>query len=260
LLVEEQIKHYQSLDKWFQTPLGHYVAQQFTTELNSFEQNLKGDTLIQLGCCGDNPWLSSLQYQKQWIISPYQHNQKQHLVSALHQLPFAKNSLDCVVVPLSLEPFKNSYTLLDEIDRVLTPMGFAIFLSISPWSAWGAAMKSGLLRCYQNNKVRMHSALSLNRIMLQRGYRQCALGSFCYIPPVNNASWIKRMTFLDEVGKMVWPFPAGVYSFIAQKYQLITPNLTLEAQVSLSNKEYESPLQPAIKSYSTISLDKDLDF
>lgn len=256
MLVEEQIKYYQSLDKWFQTPLGLYVAQQFASELHSFDQHLQGETLIQLGCCGGNRWLSSLKYEKQWIISPFQLKQEQHLVSTLHQLPFARNSLDCVVVPLSLEPFKNSFTLLDEIDRVLSPMGFVIFLSINPWSTWGAAMKTGLLHCYQNNKVKMHSALSLNRIMLQRGYRQCAQGSFCYIPPVNNQSWIKRMTFLDEVGKMVWPFPAGCYSYIAQKYEVITPNLTLQSQVALINKEYEPPLQPAIKSYSLIPSDK----
>lgn len=122
-------------------------------------------------------------------------------------------------------------------------MGFVILLGINPWSLWGGAMKMGLLHCYDDTKVNMRTPFNLNRIFLQRGYRQYSLSSFCYIPPVSNPTLIKKLTFLDEIGKMLWPFPSGFYCYIAQKYQLIEPSLQIKL-MSKPIKNYEAPLQP----------------
>jgi hypothetical protein len=69
------------------------------------------------------------------------------------------------------------------------------------------------------------SSLSLKHDMLSRGYSLCLLDSFYYIPPVANRKWIHYLEFLNEVGKMVWPFPAGFYCLVMQKYQPIGPSL-----------------------------------
>ncbi len=65
----------------------------------------------------------------------------------------------------------------------------------------GGAMKWGLLNCYGNQTVKLRSAFNLNRIFLQRGYKQCSLTNFCYIPPVNSQSLIKKLTFLMRLAK-----------------------------------------------------------
>lgn len=245
-MIEEQIKHYQALSKWFESPLGISVANEFSSQLVPVKDYLKGDTLLQLGNCGDNPWLDSLQYHHKWLASPFLMNKHFDLECSFNQLPLNRNSIDCIVAPLILEPFGNSFTLLDEIDRVLKPMGLIILLNINPWSLWGLAMKSGLLHCYNNKKIKMRTAFNLNRIFLQRGYRQCSLSNFCYIPPINNKSIIKKMTFFDEVGKMIWPFPSGFYCYIAQKYEYISPNLITKPVTETIEEDYKSPLHPAI--------------
>ncbi|MGL5742890.1 MAG: methyltransferase domain-containing protein [Legionella sp.] len=244
MLIERQIKQYRALNKWFQSPLGLFAAHEFIVNLESNKNYSSGETLLQLGNGGDNLWLKKFNYTHKWIASPFPLANEIQLECALNQLPLARNSVNCIISPLTLEPFGTSLSLIDEIDRVLSPMGFIILLSINPWSLWGGAMKMGMLHCYRDQKIKMRTPFNLNRIFLQRGYRQCALSSFCYIPPVNNPSLIKKFTFLDEIGKMLWPLPSGFYCYIAQKYQLIEPILHLK-HIEKHRKDYEAPLHPA---------------
>ncbi len=243
MLIERQVRQYRALDKWFQSPLGLFAAHEFMVNLEQANAYLKGETLLQLGNCGDNPWLKKLKFNHQWIASPFDVAKKVGLESELNHLPLIRNSVDCVVAPLTLEPFNDSMSLIDEIDRVLKPMGFVVFLCINPWSLWGAAIKSGLLNCYSDSAIKMRSPFCLNRVFVQRGYRQYSLSNFCYIPPVTTASLIKKMTFLDEIGKMVWPYPSGFYCYIAQKHQLIQPSL-ISRQKAQAISNYRAPLQP----------------
>ncbi|KTC93213.1 methyltransferase domain-containing protein [Legionella cincinnatiensis] len=244
MLIERQIKQYRALNKWFHSPLGHFTAHEFLVNLDSTMEYSYGRTLLQLGNCGDNPWLKKFNYMHKWIASPfYLANKKTQIECALNQLPLERNSIDCIIAPLTLEPFGSSFSLIDEIDRVLSPMGFVILLGINPWSLWGGAMKMGLLHCYSDSKIKMRTPFNLNRVFLQRGYRQYFLSSFCYIPPVSNPALIKKLTFLDEIGKMLWPCPSGFYCYIAQKYQLIEPSLQIQSMTK-SIKDYEVPLQP----------------
>jgi len=245
LVIEQQINTSRALEEWFQSPLGQFVAQEFIMDLKPLTDYLRGEYFLQLGTCGENPWLDLFRYKYQWIASPYSTKHNNQLVCSLNQLPFSRNSMDCVLVPLGLEPFENAYSLIDEIDRVLHPMGFVIFLCLNPWSLWGGALKCGLLRCFADNKIKMRTALSLNRIFSQRGYRQCSLSNFCYIPPVKSEQLINKFVFLDDVGKMIWPFPSGFYCYIAQKYEYITPNLIAKELVHNVENEYKTPLQPA---------------
>ena len=83
--------------------------------------------------------------------------------------------------------------------------------------------------------------------MLHRGYTQCALTSFYYIPPVTNEFLIRKLEFLNEMGKMVWPFPAGFYCLIMQKYQPCSPSLLLDIADKGVLIQQESSLQATSK-------------
>ena len=198
MLIEHHVNQYRTLNEWFQSPLGLSVALEFTNALEPVTNYLKGDILLQLGHCGDNPWLNNMNFSHKWVASPVSVENSHRVESALNQLPFPRNSLDCVLAPLSLEPFGSSLTLLDEIDRVLKPMGHVIILSINPWSLWGVAAKCGLLHCYNVRKIQLRTAFNLNRTFLQRGYTQSALGHFGYFPPSNKKVWRSKFAFFDE--------------------------------------------------------------
>ena len=248
MLIEQQIKQFNALNKWFQSSLGLYVADEFNKQLTPLLEHLKGETLLQLGYCADNSWLSPLKFNNKWIASPVNIEAKVDLICSLNHVPLNRNSIDCVVAPLTMEPFNNTLSLIDEIDRILKPMGYVVFFSINPWSLWGGALKCGLVDCFSDRNLRMHTPFHLNRIFVQRGYRQCSLNNFCYTPPVKNPSLIRKFAFLNEIGKMLWPFPSGFYCYIAQKYEPISPTPLAQPIVQAIPKEYESPLQPTVNS------------
>lgn len=226
-MLNEQDAKYRGLDDWFKTAQGTRVGKAFASELTAYSDVLHGDRLLQLGSCGDNVWLTALQYRCKWLVTPYD-TQKTSMVSAINGLPINRNSVDCVLAPLTLEAFGYDKNPMDEIDRVLKPMGYVIFFGINPWSFWGAALRFRLMHCFGNNVGKLTSSLSLAHEMSSRGYSQCALTSFYYIPPVTNKNLIRKLEFFNEMGKMIWPFPAGFYCFIAQKYQPASPNLLFD--------------------------------
>jgi hypothetical protein len=155
-----------------------------------------------------------------------------------------------VLAPLTLEPYADNFSIIDEVDRVLKPMGYAVLLCINPWSLWGGALKYGFLSCFANEHSKSHSAFTINRLFTQRGYRQCALYYFCYTPPMKNQKFIHKLAFLEEVGKMLWPFPAGFFCYIAQKYEHIHPDLVIEPALT-KELQYNSALQPQTTAVSS---------
>ena len=229
LCLDEQANKYRSLDEWFLTPQGEHVAQAFAAELKQVSGAFSGLNLLQLGACGDNRWLSSLKYRNQWVASPCVIPNKASMVTSLNLLPIDRERIDCVIAPLTLEAFSGNKNPIDEIDRILKPMGYAIFFGINPISFWGASLHWGHLACFGSFSSTLTSALTVKRAMFSRGYRQCALTSFYYIPPVTREFLIQKLGFFNEMGKMLWPFPAAFYCLIVQKYQPCHPSLVFEA-------------------------------
>jgi len=218
LILDEQATKYRLLDDWFRTPQGLRVAHAFSVELMKFHDVLKGDNLLQMGLCGDNLWLTSLRFRHKWLASPCG-LPKPALVTSLNALPIDKNSLDCVIAPLMLEAFLHEKNPIDEIDRVLKSMGYVVFFGVNPWSFWGAALRFGRAGCFGRIHGTLTSSFSLKYTMSERGYRQCSLSNFYYIPPVKNKYLIRSLEFLNVMGKMIWPFPPAFYCLVFQKHQ-----------------------------------------
>ena len=229
MTLDDQLQKYQALDHWFKTPQGIYVAKAFASELAAVSDCFSGKKLLQLGQCGDNLWLPALNFRHQWVVTPDKDAHNQTLAASLNVLPFERSSMDCVVAPLTLDAFGLNKNPMDEIDRVLKPMGYAVFFGVNPWSFWGASLRWGRLPCFGGVAGVPMSSLTLKHSLLQRGYSQCLLRTFYYIPPVKNKSLIQKLAFFNEMGKMIWPFPAGFYCFIAQKYQPATPSLLFDS-------------------------------
>lgn len=224
MALDEQITQYTALDSWFKIPQGMRVAQAFVSELQGPANLLSGKILLQLGLCGDSPWLSMLRFRHKWIISPFE--KPSTITASMLALPIERSSIDCIIAPMTLDLFNADKNPINEIDRVLKPMGYVVFLGINPVSFWGIAARWGNLRgVIQAKNTGGCSSLSLKKNMLARGYSQCLLNSFYYIPPVKNRRLIQHCEFFNEMGKMIWPFPAGFYCLILQKYQAADPSL-----------------------------------
>ncbi|ASQ45877.1 class I SAM-dependent methyltransferase [Legionella clemsonensis] len=215
---ENHENRFQALRNWFLSDQGRHVGQAFTDELAPLAEFLHGETLLQLGDCGDNLWLHSLHYSHKWLASPY-FNPSSSLITTFNSMPLDRNSVDCIIAPLTMEAFTHKKNPIDEMDRVLKPMGYIVFLGINPMSLWGWMMRFGWHTCFGTLPTHSMSVFFIKRAVLHRSYIQCHLSSFYFIPPVYKEHWIKRLEFLNEVGKMMWPCPAGFYCLVVQKYE-----------------------------------------
>lgn len=227
--LDEHAKKYLALDQWFNTLQGTCVAQAFADEIMCFNSQLRGDRLLQLGHCAHNPWLAPLKYHRKMIISPCSNQKGTTVTTLFNQLPFDRDSIDCIIAPLTFEAFSFDKNPLDELDRVLKPMGYIVFWGVNPLSVWGGASKLGCLSILGDAKIKTTSVFSVKHAALGRGYRQCALSTFYYIPPVKRDSLLTKLEFLNEMGKMLWLYPAGFYCLVVQKHEIIPPSLTQEA-------------------------------
>lgn len=227
MLHAEQRK-FASLDDWFLSPQGCRVAAAFTSELKAVANFLHGTRLLQLGTFADNAWLSVLSHPYKWLVSPVP-NRAVSLQATMGNLPINRHAVDCVIAPFTLEMCINNRHVMNEIDRVLAPMGYAIFFGINPWSIWGLLLRVSASHWFTHARVHLQTALTLKRIFLNRGYTQCLLSNFYYIPPFNHEKCIHKLEFLNEMGKMIWPYPASFYCLIVQKHDpsLLTPDFNL---------------------------------
>lgn len=231
--IDEISKKYRSLDDWFSTPQGHRVAKAFAAELFKAKNQIYGKTLLQLGICGQNVWLESLHFYRKWLITPFLDIRNSSLISSMSSLPFDRNSLDCIIAPFTQEIIHADHSLYVEIDRILKPMGHVVFFGINPWSVWGGFVKFGNIP-YLNHAIEgLTSSFRVKHTMLNIGYKQYAHASFYYIPPVTKESTIHKLEFLNQIGKMLWPFPAGFYCLILQKNQYCPTGLSFADEAEL---------------------------
>jgi SAM-dependent methyltransferase len=218
----EEASRFQSLNDWFLTGQGQMAARAFLLELSKIDIPLYGEALMQLGCCGNNPWLSALRYRYKWFLSPSLESTTASVVSSLTRMPIDRNSIDCILAPLTLEAFTHQKHPLDEIDRILKPQGRVIFFGINPFSFWGLALKSGRLRCYGELSGQLFSPIWLKHAFIHRGYDITYLSHFHYIPPITSDRYLSKWEFLNQFSKMIAPFPSSFYCLIAEK-QVIQP-------------------------------------
>lgn len=232
LSLDDQKNKYRALDDWFKTSQGTFVQVAMTEQISSIKDKLRGTTLLQLGMCGENTWLDDLPFRRKWLLTPCLGNLNASVVTSLTHLPFDRNSVDCVIAPLTLEAFGRDKNPIHEIDRILRPMGHIIFLGINPLSLWGLLLRMGYLDCFGRMQASLTSSLVLKQTLLNRGYRQCVLEMFYYIPPIQSSFFIDKLMFLNQMGKMIAPGPAGFYCLIVQKYQYASPNLVGRRNIS----------------------------
>jgi hypothetical protein len=222
--LSDQKIRFQALCDWFQSSQGAHVGKAFAAELIPLTDLLYGDSLLQLGNSANNPWLHSLRYHHKWVATPYS-DSKSDIITAFDAIPLERNSVDCILAPLTMQAFTHKINPLDEMDRILKPMGFIVFLGINPFSLWNFFMHFGKHSCFGTLSPHSMSFFFIKRAMLHRGYIQCSFSSFYFIPPVYKEQWIHRLEFLNEVGKMMWPSPAGFYCLVMQKFEERFTNL-----------------------------------
>ena len=209
--------NFRSLDDWFYTSVGKKVSYAIINEIGQLFENFLGKNILQIGSCGLNHLTEKFHYHHQLILTPFTLSQGQQIVSDMLTIPLEKNSVDCVIAPFSIEIIRDVNHTLFEFDRVLKPEGFLIIVGINPWSLWGAAYKLGLLDQLSHALRKLYSSLTLKRILSHHDYQQVSHSNFYYIPPIFNEVYLGKLEFMNQIGKMLWPFPSAFYCLVMKK-------------------------------------------
>jgi Methyltransferase domain len=219
------------VNDWFLTDQGLEIAEDFCRELSNFPQLFVGEKLLQLGSAGANSWLNCLNYKHKIIIDTHKQSHSS-CQAVLHNLPIAHHSVDCIVLPLALEQTAPHWHLLDEIDRVLKPMGYVIFLTVNPFSLFGLDLLQKHHKYLPQELGNLYFAFSLRYILLSRDYKALLYKAFYRkLPQLHDNVLKKPRIFARMPGQIL---PAGFSCFIAQKIEVCGPTLNLDYALAFS--------------------------
>jgi SAM-dependent methyltransferase len=251
------------VQNWLKTPPGQYLLAWERAQFEREVADVFGYHALQLGL----PALNALQASRiphRWIASPHLDESNEEIntgdvpikkiafFTEFEALPFAKNSLDLLILPHSLELSPDPHATLREAERVLVPEGKLIICGFNPLSLWG----------FKQRRSHLYKRLNFGDLYLPEAgemitYRRLRdwlrLLNFdvepshfgCYRPAVRNDGMLQRFAWLDKVGQRYWPIFGAVYFVVAVKrirgMRMISPikklsDITKIAPVSVASK------------------------
>ncbi len=201
------------IDDWLASPQGRYVMAWEQNKIDAVVDDLFGYNAIQLGL----PQLRLLARNRIPLRQTAGESGTVDVLCDLHELPFAANSIDLVVMPHVLEFHHDRHQILREVERILIPDGQLVITGFNPISLWG------LRRRLPKNpgKFPMNGDyISVLRLKdwLQLLNFEVDRGNFgCYAPPCRQEHWLERCHFMEIAGDRWWSFAGGVYLLRAVK-------------------------------------------
>jgi SAM-dependent methyltransferase len=203
------------LSKWFETSTGKYYLKYEQEALNSFLPFLKGFYLVQLGLVGVYDLKCASPIMQRIFVGREENSRiSNNLVEAnFSDLPFQYESVDCFLLPHTLEYTQNPENLINQLYNILIPGGRLVILGFNPFSFFGLTklVKSAKNIPWSGKLYRVGQVKSLLRAY---GFTIDNIKLLGYKPPFNR----------EPGGKFFLTRWRSIYLFIAQKKaQAVTP-------------------------------------
>jgi SAM-dependent methyltransferase len=211
------LPHYpESARQWLESPLGEALLAQEARLAEEALDGKFGEQCLQLGQWGDaKTFLRHARTQRSVLIDSAPLNGEPSAIGDLHRLPVANDSIDCVILPHTLDFSDRPHAILREVHRVLRSDGHLIVLGFKTSGLWGlrrlipgAAMPPGAQHLIAERRLRDWLQLLDLRIhgMSRFFYRWPLPGNSGPTSP----DWERR-------GQQLWPELAACYMLTAQK-------------------------------------------
>ena len=240
-----------TLQEWFQTPLGQYLLEKERAYLDDVTPDIFGFHAIQLGM----PGVDLLRENRITHKLRVAHLGEPDLYAKCHELPFATQSIDLVLLPHVLEFAEAPHEVLREVDRVMMPEGRLVIVGFNPWSLWGLRSALGFSRHQHPWNGRFLSLLRVKDWLALLGFDVSAGRLIAYAPPFDSDKLRRRFGFMEPAGDRWWAVGGAVYMLQAIKrvrgMRLITPawqqekNGREKAFIAAAKREGHEPAKPA---------------
>ncbi len=202
------------LKKWFACSAGMSVLHELSKELEKISCFLNQTTALQLGFESHEAF-NFLPFRSHWIITPSRFSYT-HLQASFEHLPFAKHTIDCIIMPFSNVNCPMNDAFIKEIDSILKPGGYLIFWGVNPYSCWGYWFYTQKKRHYFE-QFNFFTAGALLRKMKCYAYNMSFLSYFYHLPPLNSLWLLENLKAAHGLGKLFSPLPAGFFCLMVQK-------------------------------------------
>ena len=212
-----------TLQDWFATPLGEYLLERERGYLDDITPDIFGFHAVQLGL----PEVDLLRENRITHRVRVAHVGSPDVFAVGHELPFATQSVDLVLLPHVLEFAAEPHAILREVDRIMMPEGHILIVGFNPWSLWGLRSALGPSRAELPWNGRFVSLPRAKDWLALLGFEVSAGSLTGYVPPIDNPKWRKRFGFMEPAGDRWWAIGGAVYMLQAIKrvrgMRLITP-------------------------------------
>ncbi len=210
------------LRQWYAEGLGRWLLESEQQQLDQILPNLFGYHLIQVGHMVDDDLLHSSRISHRVVVDGDLCRLEAAaggpgLLGRPDALPLQRDSVDVVVLPHILEFEAHPHEVLREVERVLVAEGHVVILGFNPWSLWGLWR---LLRRRHGHPPwygTFRSVLRLKDWLALLGFDIIMTCNYFYRPPLRHAGFMRRLGFLERLGKRWWPFLGGAYVMVAKK-------------------------------------------
>lgn len=212
-----------TLQDWFETPLGQYLLEKERAYLDDVTPDIFGFHALQLGLPGVD-LLSESRIAHRLRLA---HAGMPDLYAKCDELPIATQSIDLVLLPHVLEFAAQPHAVLREVDRVMMPEGRLLILGFNPWSLWGLRSSVGPSRAQIPWNGRFVSLLRVKDWLALLGFDVSAGRLAAYAPPFDKEGLRRRFRFMEPAGDRWWAVGGAVYMLQAIKrvrgMRLLTP-------------------------------------
>jgi len=238
-----------TLSDWFATPLGQYLLERERAYLDDVTPDIFGFHALQLGLAGIDLLRETRIAHRMRVACTDQPD----VYAKCHELPFASQSIDLVLLPHVLEFAEEPHAVLREVDRVMMAEGRLVIVGFNPWSLWGLRSSVGPSRAEFPWNGHFVSLLRVKDWLALLGFDVSAGRLTGYAPPFDNERLRRRFGFMEPAGDRWWAVGGAVYMLQAIKrvrgMRLITPawqekSAREKALIAAAKRQGAAPTRP----------------
>src|SRR6476661_6778969 len=207
---------------WLSTPLGEYLQQREQAYFDLTVADIFGFHALQIGL-PECRLLAQSRIVSRWSLD---YDPPADIISDPHELPFAENTIDLIVMPHALEFTDDPHLMLREALRVIRPEGQIVLSGFNPFSLFGVKryFGRGATPPWNGNFIALYR---LKDWLTLLGFDVVGGRLDAYAPPFAREKWLHNFGFFEPTGDRWWPIAGGVYYLRATKrvigMQVLTP-------------------------------------
>jgi SAM-dependent methyltransferase len=206
----------ESAFQWLTSSLGAALLAQEGRLAEEVLDGIFGEQCLQLGLWGDNKtFLRHVRTQRSALIDASVVAGGPSAIGELPRLPVAGDSIDCVILPHTLDFSDRPHAILREVHRVLRSDGHLIVLGFKTGGLWGlrrlipgAALPPGAVHLISERRLRDWLQLLDLRIH--------GMSRFFFRWPLPGNGGPSSLRW-ERFGQRLWPELAACYMLTAQK-------------------------------------------